>query len=577
MTGSLLLAAAILLLGAHFFVPPAFRSRFFTGGSCALIAAFFFYSAGTVSLTTADALPDTSAAEVLAALPAQLPRIWAGAEGSLLVFIVIFAALLLTLPAAGRSRRMGALLLCAMTAVLLLFSNPFTAPLPAANPLFNTLWMAIHPLLTIAGYAASALLFIELFETVRLRTLYLTLFFLSAGILSGGLWSYETLGWGGFWGWDPVENSMLVPWLFAMAALHLASRNYGVKPFHFTIFAVFITSLCSMLLTRSGAAGSLSNHSFAASRGAPGLAALIAVTILIFLVSRPRASVKKTQRAPVSGSAVLFCAAALLVFALYALPALSAASGRALAADNSVFESLAWFTVVTLSIMIVTRGAKGSLLFAGAAMAATLIPLQILCALPVKNLIAAGAIVTALWSLIFSVISAIVRQRASSSENGSADPPPAPGEITRQTLITALQHIFFITAALGLLCAFGGSTHETVELRGRTPVHVFGETLAVESQSNSGLTLSRRGKITSESFRVDLDTQTVIRPHIARALLRDIYITPVKYLAPADASGGGIFVADISVHPLINLLRWGGLAFCLTLLISAFEGERRAD
>jgi len=111
----------------------------------------------------------------------------------------------------------------------------------------------------------------------------LSLTFLGAGILLGGAWAYVSLTFGGFWAWDPVENSSLVPWLTLVAALHfiIISRRQ-----HFGLLFAFLFSLLSYILvlyatflTRSGVLSETSAHSF----GDNGLTAQLLVYLLFFL------------------------------------------------------------------------------------------------------------------------------------------------------------------------------------------------------------------------------------------------------------------------------------------------------
>ncbi|MFZ1081035.1 MAG: cytochrome c-type biogenesis CcmF C-terminal domain-containing protein, partial [Candidatus Kryptoniota bacterium] len=96
--------------------------------------------------------------------------------------------------------------------------------------------------------------------------LVLNILTLGAGIIIGGYWAYITLGWGGFWGWDPVENSSLIPWLFSAAALHTIIVGRRTKSFLKTSFVLtvisFILVLYSTFLTRSGVLGDTSVHAF---------------------------------------------------------------------------------------------------------------------------------------------------------------------------------------------------------------------------------------------------------------------------------------------------------------------------
>ena len=149
------------------------------------------------------------------------------------------------------------------------------------NPLLQDFWMAIHPPIIFVGYALLAVpislslgsLFISAVSKVWLesaRIWTLTAFgFLGAGIFIGGYWAYKVLGWGGYWAWDPVENSSLVPFLLAAVLLHLinlSKKKSAVLPMAH-IAAVFTYSLViyGTFLTRSGILGDFSVHSFAGS------------------------------------------------------------------------------------------------------------------------------------------------------------------------------------------------------------------------------------------------------------------------------------------------------------------------
>jgi cytochrome c-type biogenesis protein CcmF len=145
------------------------------------------------------------------------------------------------------------------------------------NPLLQNFWMVIHPPIIFIGFAAMAIPYSHAIVAL-LRREYLTWvkpampwtifasLALGAGLAIGGFWAYETLGWGGFWGWDPVENSSLVPWLIAVGTIHtmLVQKRTGAFArwnLAMSILA-FILVLYSTFLTRSGILGDTSVHSF---------------------------------------------------------------------------------------------------------------------------------------------------------------------------------------------------------------------------------------------------------------------------------------------------------------------------
>jgi cytochrome c-type biogenesis protein CcmF len=145
------------------------------------------------------------------------------------------------------------------------------------NPLLQNYWMVIHPQVLFSGfsamgvpyaYAMAALLKRDYDNWIRPATPWLVLAatILGTGIMMGGFWAYETLGWGGYWGWDPVENSSLVPWLVAVSGIHMTlsqRRTGGFKKTNVILgMLCFVMVVYSTFLTRSGVLGETSVHSF---------------------------------------------------------------------------------------------------------------------------------------------------------------------------------------------------------------------------------------------------------------------------------------------------------------------------
>ena len=145
------------------------------------------------------------------------------------------------------------------------------------NALLQNYWMVIHPQILFSGftsmsipfaYAVSAMLKKDYVSWIKVATPWSVFgaMMLGTGIILGGYWAYETLGWGGYWGWDPVENSSLVPWLVCLASIHtmLAQRKNGtyIKTNFVLSMFCFILVLYSTFLTRSGVLGDTSVHSF---------------------------------------------------------------------------------------------------------------------------------------------------------------------------------------------------------------------------------------------------------------------------------------------------------------------------
>jgi cytochrome c-type biogenesis protein CcmF len=145
------------------------------------------------------------------------------------------------------------------------------------NPLLQNYWMQIHPPVLFLGFASTvipfcfaiAALWMRDFSGWIARVLPWALFsggVLSLGIMMGAAWAYESLNFGGYWAWDPVENASLVPWLVLVAGIHttLIYRHTGYSlhsTFSFLILS-FLLVLYSTFLTRSGILGDTSVHAF---------------------------------------------------------------------------------------------------------------------------------------------------------------------------------------------------------------------------------------------------------------------------------------------------------------------------
>ncbi|MDR7601551.1 MAG: heme lyase CcmF/NrfE family subunit [Armatimonadota bacterium] len=234
----------------------------------------------------------------------RLSGLWGGQAGSLLFWtwmLSAFAAL-----AQLRHRRTDPTLLPYAVAVLAgvlafflvlvaAFENPFRAfevPPPdgrGLNPLLLDPGMVVHPPLLYLGFVGfsvpyafsmAALLTGQLDARWIVATRAWNFFAwaaLSAGILAGGWWAYRVLGWGGYWGWDPVENSSLVPWLVGTAYLHsaLIQERRGIFAAWNTglVILTFAMGQLGTFLTRTGLVASV--HTFAQSEiAAPFLAYL---------------------------------------------------------------------------------------------------------------------------------------------------------------------------------------------------------------------------------------------------------------------------------------------------------------
>ena len=247
----------------------------------------------------------------------KVATLWAALEGSLVLWGLVLAVYVAVVHRTFRREgsrdegdpgdRLGAGALAVMGLVAVFFfgllvsvANPFRvlaevpADGPGPNPLLqNHILMAVHPPLLYAGYVGFTAPFAFAVSALALgrrgagwvrRTQRWTLVawtFLTAGIVCGAWWSYEVLGWGGYWAWDPVENASFLPWLVGTAYLHSAviqARRGLLQAWSVAlVLATFSLTIFGTFLTRSGVIASV--HSFSESPIGPALLSFLAVVV----------------------------------------------------------------------------------------------------------------------------------------------------------------------------------------------------------------------------------------------------------------------------------------------------------
>ena len=240
--------------------------------------------------------------------------LWSSLEGSILFWGLVLAGFTAaaTYFTANRLGQLADYATATMLGVSIFFfllligpANPFhlvsPAPLdgPGPNPLLqNHILMAIHPPFLYLGYvgmtvpfafAIGALLSGKLDDTWIRETRRWTItawMFLSLAIMMGMWWSYEVLGWGGYWAWDPVENASFMPWLTATAFLHsvmVQERRDMLRVWNLSlIIATFILTILGTFLTRSGVLSSV--HAFSEGPIGKYFLAFIAVILVFSLI-----------------------------------------------------------------------------------------------------------------------------------------------------------------------------------------------------------------------------------------------------------------------------------------------------
>ncbi len=227
--------------------------------------------------------------------PYKFAALWSGQEGSLLLWAWLLAAygfvLRLTHKADVKLHAYAGTILAGVQVFFLLLLTFATHPFAGVrggvappdgnglNPLLQYPEMVIHPPMLYLGYVGFTIPFAFALGALMMRypgekwihiTRYWTMFtwmFLTIGIFLGMHWAYAVLGWGGYWGWDPVENASLMPWLTGTAFLHsvmMQEKRGMMKQWNvWLIFTTFLLTLLGTLLTRAGLVSSV--HAFAQS------------------------------------------------------------------------------------------------------------------------------------------------------------------------------------------------------------------------------------------------------------------------------------------------------------------------
>ncbi|WP_298283081.1 heme lyase CcmF/NrfE family subunit [Acidocella sp.] len=534
----------------------------FAAAACAFGALVW---AGVVSDFTVENIANFSSAEV--PLFYRISGVWGNHDGSILLWCLILSLCGLAvavaggnLPATLRARVLGVLGL--VSAGFLLFtltvSNPFTRIWPppqdgqGMNPILQDPGLAFHPPVLYIGYVGFSVAFAFAIAALlegRVDAAFgrwvrpwalVSWCFLTSGIALGSWWSYYTLGWGGYWFWDPVENASLLPWLTGTALLHCAivvEKREALKAWT-VLFAIatFSLSLTGTFLVRSGILNSV--HSFAASPD-QGLfiLALLGITIggslLLFAIRAPALTANGIY-APLSRESALVLnnvflgASTAVVFTgtLYP-PVLNLLTGIQLSVGAPFFNQ----TVIPLSVpIILTMGAGPLLAWKRASLApvaqrlalAGAVALVLLAAMTAAtNLVTALGLAGGTWVILSALTDLAMRAGL-----GRVSPAAALGRLVklpRAQVGAALGHIGFGVTVLG----------------------IAGMTLA--SQSVVVLSPGQSTVVGGYSFKLDNITKAPgpnYTQHIATLSVDGLKLYPTRRFFSAQ----GIITSDAAIH-----------------------------
>ena len=567
MIGTVLLVSTLLFALAAAFCDTQGKTR---------QAAVAAYLAGIAAIGAAATLfvailgDDFSVAYVISYSSIDLPLLykfsafWAGQQGSFLLWLAIHTCVGILLVRSGRMTAAGRSiyhLLTAMLTVLVLIKSPFV---PAdmivfdghgMNPLLQDPWMAVHPPIIFAGYALLAVPFVYSIESMiknpmdgdflipMRRWTLIAWAFLGAGIFIGGYWAYKVLGWGGYWGWDPVENSSLVPWLLACVLLHLISvareRCGALYLVHLAAIFSYAFVLYGTFLTRSGILGDFSVHSFAGSEIGLYIALANAVVLLFGLgiltvrIERlPKGAVYEQHRSRdffvLLGMLLIVFIVAIVFFGM-SMPLISGLLGESAAVDTSYYVR----TSLPIAVPLVLLMALGVLLPYGSGRIAR--PVWIFV-ISVGGGILAGLVgATDILSVLLSTFAVLAVAAAIEA-------------FRRQQIGLGgmVAHVGAGLAFLAFILSGTGSQTTTVILIPDEPQEVYGHTIIYRGQmfAESGNEKSYRYEVDGVLYeavtKLRANGEDAARePAIARSIVGDLYI------APSPTSGGR---AELILH-----------------------------
>lgn len=562
--------------------------------------------------------------------------LWASLEGSILLWALVLAGYLAVMVFTTRARRNDPLVAWAIVvglgvalfffALMLGPANPFRVvsgltPADGAGPnplLQNHPLMAFHPPILYLGYVGFTVPFcfaIASLVTGRLdegwiastrRTTLVAWTFLTIGVVLGAWWSYEVLGWGGFWAWDPVENASLMPWLAGTAFLHsvmVQERRGMLRVWNLSlVIATFCLTILGTFLTRSGIVDSV--HAFTQSAIGPWLLTFLVATAAlgIGLIAWRGDRLRAPGRidSPVSREAaflannLLFAAFAFVVLLGTTFPLLAEAiDDRRLSVGRPYFDrmttplGLALLFLMAVAPALPWRAASGELI-----RHRLVIPAWIGAGAMVLTVVflGGGPALVATFGLASFAASAIGREfvvavRARRRADASALPRAAFGTVRanprRWGGLTVHLGIVFIATAIAAFGSFG--TREEVRLREGESATVAGYQLTY-----LGSSVSKTDQRTQVAARVEIErggrnlgvytpaissfpnaTAGIATPSVRTGILTDVYLTLIS-----SPNQQGRITLSVGINPLVVWLWIGGGVIAIGAALALTPGRR---
>jgi cytochrome c-type biogenesis protein CcmF len=562
---------------------------------------------------------------------------WAALEGSILLWLVALTSYLAFTAWRFRARATDPLVAWALIVglgVILFFfaltlgpANPFrevAGAVPAdgrgPNPLLqNHPLVAFHPPMLYLGYVGFTIPFafaVAALVTGRFgegwladvrRTTMVAWGFLTAGIVLGAWWSYEVLGWGGYWGWDPVENASLLPWLTGTAFIHsvmVQERRGMLRVWNLSlVLATFCLTILGTFLTRSGVVTSV--HSFTQSPIGPWLLTFLGAVAIgcVALIAWRGDALRAPGRidSPVSRETafllnnLLFGAFALVVLTGTVFPLLvEALQDRQLSVGEPYFERLgapigiALLFLMAVGPLLPWRAASGELLrrrllvpaWAGAL---TLVVALLLGAHGIAQVLTFSLAAFALASIARAVAIGVRARRRAHHENM----PAATARMVRSNprLYGGLVvHVGVVCIAVALAASSGYTTRREVQLapgesatvRGYTVTYLGSETERTEQKTSvkARVRLERGGDdlgayapaiSTFPNFNTGIGT-----PSVRTGFLQDVYLTLIS--SPTETEQ---VTLRVQINPMVLWLWIGGALMAVGTAVALLPARRR--
>jgi cytochrome c-type biogenesis protein CcmF len=551
----------------------------------------------------------------------KVTAMWSALEGSIILWTLILAGYITALVTKYRDRWDDAIVGWAtlVTYVVAFFffllmagpANPFrtltgTLPTdgPGPNPLLqNHPLVAFHPPMLYLGFvgftipfafAIGSLITGRLGEGWLVETRRWTLFawgFLTVGIVLGAWWSYEVLGWGGYWAWDPVENASFLPWLTGTAYLHsvmVQERRGMLRLWNLSLLlSTFSLTILGTFLTRSGVLDSV--HAFTTSGIGPTIlaffAVIVAVTVILIAWRGERLRSPGAIDSPISregaflGNNLLFAAFAFVVLLGTVFPLLTEAiNGQRIAVGSPYFDRMTMPIVVALLFLMAI---------------APVLPWRKASAELLRHRIQWPA-----WMAVLTVVACVVAGvRGLNPLLAFGLGAFAAGSAGRQLVLATrrqgirgllgranggmIVHIGVVVVAVAFAASHSFAHRTQVELRPGQSHAIGGHTITYVDTRQ----VNHPNRQATEAV-VKIDGGGAYRPAITQfvgggtsvgtpsvrsTLASDVYIT----LVTAPAHPGDPATLGIIVQPLIMWLWIGGVVMALGTVLAAWPGRHR--